>query len=247
MAGIRKLLALAEPRGSVDALERVLGTAGSDVDAVAIVGDLAEVWSKPETYRAIFKTLGESGHAAFWVPGPNDAPLREYLSESHNLEIVFPRLRGVHGTLALSATHVLFAGMGGEIKDAPDTIRGEEYLIRYPGWEAEYRLKALADVDAHASVLLFATPPAHKGLGLPGSEVLAELVKTHRPAVVVAGGEEPREGLLGRTIFVAPGRLDHGHYAVVDLRARSVEAGRVEVPAPGLEPQPVADEEHARR
>jgi uncharacterized protein len=129
----------------------------------------------------------------------------------------------VHGTVALGPGDVLFAGMGGEIADDPETIGAEEALVRCPGWEVEYRLKVIREFDAQEQVFLFTTPPAHKGLREPGSEVLAELIKTYNPRLVIVGGEEPAEEELGRTLVVCPGRLDRGHYAVVDLDTRSVE------------------------
>jgi Icc-related predicted phosphoesterase len=70
-------------------------------------------------------------------------------------------------------------------------------------------------------VLLLSTPPAHKGLGNDGSEVLAELVATYRPRLVVCGGERGSE-LLGRTPVVAPGSLGDGHYAIADLHSHEV-------------------------
>jgi Icc-related predicted phosphoesterase len=222
-----KILALAELRAAVDVLERVLAATASRVHAVALVGDLTEAWSKPDTYRSIFKTLGATKIPTFWVPGRYDAPLREYLSESYNMEITYPSLHDVHGTVAHGEGAVLFAGMGGEILDRPEAIRAEEFLVRYPGWEVEYRLKVLRELKPRERVFLFATAPAHKGLGLAGSEVLAELVKTYDPTAVIVGGETPRQGVLGKSLLVAPGRLDQGHYAVVDLRARSVEHGRL--------------------
>ena len=54
--------------------------------------------------------------------------------------------------------------------------------------------------------------------------MLAALIKTYNPRLAIVGGEEPAEEELGRTLVVCPGRLDHGHYAVVDLQTRSVEA-----------------------
>ena len=212
---------------------------GPQVDGVALVGSLTEAWNKPDVYRAIFKTLGASGLRTYWVPGPNDAPVREYLSESHGMEIAYPLLRGVHGTYALApgSGNIVFAGMGGEILDPPETQRVEEFRLRYPGWEVEYRLKVLRDVDNPLRVFLFATVPAHKGLHTGASEVLAELVNTYVPKLVVVGGETPAQGVLGKSLIVAPGRLDHGHYATIDLRERSVEPGRIELPS--HEPEPL--------
>ena len=216
-------------RAALGALEVVLAREAGDVDGVVAVGNLTEVWSKPATYRTIFKTLGATGLPAFWVPGLHDAPLHDYLSEAHAMEIAYSSLRGVHGTVTLARGNVLFAGMGGEVLDAPDTIRGEEFVVRYPGWEVEYRLKVVREFDVPERVFLFATPPAHKGLGIPGSNVLAELVKTYRPSVVIVGGDRPAQSVLGRSLVVAPGRLAEGHYAIVDLRERSVDVRRIEV------------------
>ena len=35
------------------------------------------------------------------------------------MELVYPHLNGVHGTFAIGPSHVLFAGMCGEIVDEP--------------------------------------------------------------------------------------------------------------------------------
>jgi uncharacterized protein len=222
---LRKLVAVGDIRGAVSSVETLVDTvADTDVDAIVAVGDLTEPRSKPETWRVIFKALGRAGRPAFWVPGATDAPIREYLRESYNVEIVYPRLRGVHGTAAVGPESVLFVGMGGEIQDDPDALREEEALLRYPGWEVEYRLKAVREFKDYPRVFLFTTRPAHKGLGEPGSEVLAELVKTHSPRVVVVSGDEPAEEMLGTSLIVCPGRLDRGEYAIVDFHDRSVEA-----------------------
>lgn len=221
MRHVRTLIAVGQVRGAVELLERLLERLPElNADALVLVGDLGTPWSKGSTYREIFKLLGEARLPAYWVPGPTDAPIREYLSESYNMEVAYPLLRGLHG--AFHATgNVLFTGMGGEIVDDPNAIRAEEAVLRYPGWEVEYRLKAVDEFDDPQRVFLFATPPAHKGLKEPGSEVLAELIKTHRPRVVVVAGDEPAEEHLGRTIVVSPGRLDEGHFALVDLGTRS--------------------------
>ena len=221
---INRLLAAGPIGGATEALERLLGEV-DDVDAVVIVGDLGAPWSKPDTYRAIFRALGEAERPAFWVPGPTDAPLGDYLRESYNLEVVFPHLHGVHGTVALGPGPVLFAGMGGEIVDDPETVRIEEALLRYPGWEVEYRLKVIRELKDYPKVFLFTTQPAHKGLHGPGSEVLAELIKTYNPRLVVVPGDGVAEERLAKTLVVCPGRLDQGQYALIDLHDLSVEAG----------------------
>jgi Icc-related predicted phosphoesterase len=225
---LRRLLVAGPLNGATDALERLLDeTSGEEIDLIAVVGDLGAPWSKPDTFRETFRTLGEHGLPTFWIPGSTDAPLRQYLRESYNMEIAFENLHGVHGTVALASPHVLIAGMGGEIVDDPDAIRGEEALLRYPGWEVEYRLKALREFEELQRIFMFTTRPAHKGLGEAGSEVLAELINTYRPRVAIVGGESPAEERLGTTLVVSPGRLDKGHYLLVDLDGPTAEARTV--------------------
>jgi uncharacterized protein len=225
---IQKVLAVGGINGEIDLLGSVFEELGNEpIDAVALVGDLGAPWSKPDTYRALFKALGHADRAAFWIPGPNDAPISDYLRESYNMEIAYPKLRGVHATAAIGPDHVLFAGIGGEVVDDPETVRSEEALIRYPGWEAEYRLKVVGEFKDYAKVFLFTTRPAHKGLHEPGSEVLAELINTYRPRIVITGGDEPSEASLGTSLVLCPGRLDRGRYALVDFHNSTVEFGSV--------------------
>jgi Icc-related predicted phosphoesterase len=221
---VTKILCAAEPRGGGPALERLLEVAEQrDVDAVALVGDLGGEAAGAEGFRRLFRALAEAGRPAYWVPGPGDAPVGDYLREAHNIEVVFSFIRGVHGTLAYAPDgHVIFAGMGGEVSDDADAPREEVERLRYPRWEPEYRLKLLRELDEHQIVLLFSTPPAHKRRGAGGSDVLAELVNTYRPRLVVCGGERGTE-LLGRSLVVAPGSLRDGHYAIADLHSREAE------------------------
>jgi Icc-related predicted phosphoesterase len=216
---VRTVLCAAEPRGSAAEIEQLREVARErEVQAIAIVGDLGG----GDGYRAVFRALGETALPTFWVPGPDDAPVAEYLREAHNMEVVHPLLHGVHGTAAFAPGYLLFAGLGGEISDDPDAPRDEVERLRYPRWEAEYRLKLVGELDEHERVLLFATPVAHKGRGTPGSEVLAELIGTHRPRLAVCGGER-RTQMIGRSVVVAPGRLADRHYAIADLETRAVE------------------------
>jgi uncharacterized protein len=221
---IRKLVAVAGINGAVEPLEQLLAELpSSDGVAVAVVGDLGAPWSRQDTYRAIFRALGEAARQTFWIPGPTDAPLGEYLRESYNMEIAFPHLHGVHGTVALGPGEILFAGLGGDIEDDPKTIRDEEARLLYPAWEVEYRLKVIREFDAPERVFLFTTTPAHKGLHEQGSEVLAEMIKTYSPRFAIVAGGAPMQEELGTTIVVCPGLLERGEYALIDVRARSVE------------------------
>jgi hypothetical protein len=40
------------------------------------------------------------------LPGPGDAPVDHCLREAYNVEVVFPFLRDVHGTMAFAPGHV---------------------------------------------------------------------------------------------------------------------------------------------
>jgi Icc-related predicted phosphoesterase len=226
MAGkhLTRVLCAADPRGSSEAIQRLLEAAdGMDVQAVAVVGDLgAGDGDRTASYRAVFRALHQGSRPTYWVPGPGDAPVADYLREAHNMEVVFPELHGVHGTVAFWQDTFLFSGLGGRVSDDPAGPRDEDRELSYPRWEAEYRLKLLRDLGEHDSALLFATPPAHKGQGIEGSEVLAELVNTHRPRLVVTSGERGTR-MLGNSLVVAPGRLADGEYAIADLHARTAE------------------------
>jgi Icc-related predicted phosphoesterase len=215
-----RVLCAADPRGSEDAVQRLLAVAErTDVQAVALVGDLGDGHNG---YRDLFRAFGGAGRPVFWVPGGGDAPVDRYLRDAHDIEIAFPQLHGVHGTAAFASGEVLFSGLGGEISDDPDAARDEREQLRYPRWEPEYRLKLLRELDYNELVLLFWTPPAHKGRATAGSEVLAEMIGTYRPRLVVYGGERNVE-VLGRSLAVAPGSLADGYYAVADLHKRTVE------------------------
>jgi Icc-related predicted phosphoesterase len=225
---ITTVLAIGPVRDDVASLERVLAQPDAAADAIAVVGDLGTAWSKRETYRALFAALGHTGLPTFWIPGAIDAPLGDHLREAYSMEIAFPHLRGVHGSFAYGPGPVVFTGMGGEILDDPEAIRDESAYISYPAWEVEYRLKVLKELKEHPMVFLHTTPPAHKGLHTPGSHVLATVIKTYNPRVAVVARDTPSEVILGKTLVVSPGRLDHGAYSVIDLHALTVERGTLE-------------------
>jgi Icc-related predicted phosphoesterase len=223
-------MAAADPHGSARTLEQLGQVAADrDVQAICLIGNLSEDGATASGYRDVFHTLGTIGLPAYWVPGPADAPVGEYLHEAYNMEVVFPFLHGVHGTASLAPDgHILFAGLGGKVGDDPNGPRDEQQSLTYPRWEAEYRMKVLRDFDEHQLVLMFATPPAHKRVDDQGSEVIAEMVKTMRPRVVLCGGERVSE-MLGRTRVVAPGNMEQGQYAVVDVLSQDVEWGDLPV------------------
>jgi uncharacterized protein len=221
---VTRVLCAADPAGSEEAVARLAEAAAAhDAQLILLAGDLGAAGDARASYGRLFRTVAQRHAPCYWVPGANDAPIGTYLREAASAETTFASLRGVHGTAALTPDgHVAIAGMGGEIDDDPGSARDEERRLRYPRWEVEYRLKILGELGELERILLFSTPPAHKGLGTPGSETVSELIATYRARLAVVGGPRTSE-TIGRTMVVAPGALSDGQYATVDIVARDVE------------------------
>lgn len=218
---IERVVCAGAPGGSTDALDALFGNTDAG-DVIALVGNLAAV-GQPDSLRAVLKTLAGSGRRVYWTPGPDDAPVARYLREAANIETVAPGLRGLHGGLAFTPDgHVVVAGFGGQVSDDLDAERDESQRLSYPRWEPDYRLKVLNELDEHQFVLLFATPPAHDALASGGSEVIFELIGTHRPRLAVCGGEQGT-AMIGRSLVVCPGSLENGEYAVADINTHDVQ------------------------
>jgi Icc-related predicted phosphoesterase len=224
MSKVRTILCVADPGGSESAVELLRAASEQhDVDAIALVGDLS-TGAVAEEYRSVLHALVATGRPAYCVPGPRDAPLDPYLQTAHAVELAHPQLRGVHGTAAFTPDgHIVVGGLGGEIDDNPGATRDETRRLRYSRLEAEYRLKVLDELGEHDRILLFATRPAHRGAQSPGSDAVAELINTYRPRLVVTGGERGIETFGKRSLVVAPGSLQQGHYAIADLRGREAQ------------------------
>jgi hypothetical protein len=217
---ISRVVCAGAPGGSTDAIDALLRNT-DDGDVIAFVGNLGAL-GKPDSLRSVLTTLSHSGRRVYWTPGPGDAPIEHYLREAANIETVVPSLRGLHGGLAFTPDgHIVVAGFGGEVSDDPDAPRDESARLSYPRWEPEYRLKILNELDEHQFVLLFATPPAHDSLGPGGSDVIFELIGTHRPRLAVCGGQQAT-AMIGRSLVVCPGSLENGEYAVADINSHDV-------------------------
>jgi Icc-related predicted phosphoesterase len=226
---LTRIVASCEPRGQIYEVEWLLEAARKDgAQALALLGDLG-AGEEVREYAKVLRTVGQkAGMPAFYVPGPGDVPFGAYLREAHNTEVVFPSMHGVHGTFAFAdGYHLVFAGMGGEVADDTLHEREERERLSYPGWEVEYRLKILREMKDYQKVFLFYTPPTHKGLHEGGSDILAELVKTYSPRLVLTGGVFFRQEYLGTSLVVAPGSLSEGGYAFVDLHERQAEERRL--------------------
>ncbi|GHO87527.1 hypothetical protein [Dictyobacter formicarum] len=225
---INKILAASEPLGNLEEVERLVKkVAEMDVEAIAILGSLASKGTTNRPYNKLFKMLAAARLPTFYIPGPEDVPIEEYLRAAANIEIVYPYLRGVHATFAMAPGYIVFTGIGGTVIDDPHTIREERETLRYPGWEVEYQLKFLGELKDYQKVFLFTTLPEHKGFHEQGSEVLAELIKTYNPRLVLVSGKELKHEILGTSLVVIPGSLAEGKFCVIDLHQHAVEAGSV--------------------
>lgn len=225
---VSKVVATAEPLGNLEAVEQwVKQVNGIDAEAMVVLGSLAPGGTSAQTYGKLFKLLAEPRLPTFYIPGPEDAPIGKYLREASQIEVVYPYLHGVHGTFAMAPGYVVFTGLGGTVSDDPHAGREELEALRYPGWEVEYRLKFLGELKDYQKVFLFTTPPEHKGLHEQGSAVLAELIKTYQPRLVLVSGREIKRELLGTSLVVMPGSLAEGNYSIIDLHQHTVESRHV--------------------
>lgn len=139
---VRYILATSNPMGDLEALEKFVKLApDTGADAIALIGNLMPKAAKSRDYAAFFRILSEAHLPTAYVPGPQDAPIWEYLREAANVELVHPEMRNVHETFTFWRGPYLVAGVGGEIADEGEPEEHE--ALRYPAWVAEYRLKAL--------------------------------------------------------------------------------------------------------
>src|SRR5258706_15236570 len=209
---VSKILATSEPLGNLEEVERLVKkVADTDADVIVVLGSLASKSATTRAYGKLFKMLAETRLPTFYIPGPEDVPIYEYLREAANIEIVYPYLRGVHGTFAFAPGYIVFTGMGGTVEDDPHMIREELETLRYPGWEAEYRLKFLNELKDYQKVFLFSTPPEHKGFHEQGSPTLAELINTYKPRLMLVGGKELKHEVLETSFWAMPGGLSVGN------------------------------------
>jgi uncharacterized protein len=225
---LSRILAAASPAGDVEAVRKMAQQARDGaVDAIALLGNLTAKGADPREYGNILNAVGETRLPTFYIPGPDDAPLSEFLREAASFEVAFPNVRGVHSTFALAPTYTLWSGWGGVIDDDPNWVRDETASLCYPGREIVYRLKFLQDLKEYQKVFLFTTLPEHKGLGQKGSLMLAELIKTYNPRLVLVGGEQ-RQVTIGKSLVVMLGSLANGDFTLIDLRKNEVTPGTLQ-------------------
>ena len=111
---VRYILATSNPMGDLEALEKFVKLApDTGADAIALIGNLMPKAAKSRDYAAFFRILSEAHLPTAYVPGPQDAPIWEYLREAANVELVHPEMRNVHETFTFWRGPYLVAGVGG--------------------------------------------------------------------------------------------------------------------------------------
>ena len=173
-----------------------------------------------QSLHHVLRTLADLPCPVAIVPGEHDAPESRVLPIVTALEWTESHLHCVHG-MPLPMGELAIAGFGGRVTEHEREV---DQALRYPGWEVEYRMAFLSQVDQPLLLLVFHNPPAHVRDLEPldgdrgGSEVVTELIGTWKPGVAVVAGPRPGQGMHGTTVIVSPGRLDRGEYAVFDAR-----------------------------
>jgi Icc-related predicted phosphoesterase len=172
-----------------------------------------------QSLHHVLHTLGDLPCHVAVVPGAHDAPEARVLPIMTGLDWTERHLHCVHG-MAVPMSELAIAGFGGQVTEHEREI---DEALRYPGWEVEYRMAFLSQLDQSLLLLVFHHPPANVRELEPldergGSEVVTELIGTWKPGVAVAAGPRPGRGMHGTTVVVSPGRLDRGEYAVFDAR-----------------------------
>ena len=225
---LRNIFAAAEPRGDVDAVRGFVQEASdAHADGVFLVGGLKQPGDRPHVLGEILKALAASRLPSFYIPGPEDAPISDYMQNAAEFEVIYSHLHGVHGTFAFAPGHVIVAGLGGCVEDQAHSVREEISRVSYPGSELEYRLKFLREMRDHPKIFLFSHSPAHKGRSEEGSEAIAEVIKTYNPRLVLVGGRRQDSGKLANSLVVYLGSLAERQFSTVNLVSFAVEHRKI--------------------
>lgn len=135
---VSRVVATSEPRGNLEAVERLVKQVDeTGAEAVVVLGSLAPQGTT-RAYGHLFKALAQTHLPTFYLPGPEDVPIAEYVRDAATMELVYPYLHGVHGTFAFAPGYVVLTGMGGMVSNDPHTMRDEQKRLCYPGWGVEY-------------------------------------------------------------------------------------------------------------
>ena len=189
----------------------------------------SELEADSKTLEAFLDRFSEWKLPLAYVLGNMDSPKEHFLFEAINAEAAHAGIRCVHGGPWIFRERFLIFGYGGEIS----SDRYEDFFqFVSPHWEAEYHLKFLREFDQQL-FLLFHLPPrilVEQGQPAPGNDVVHEMIKTHRPELVIVGHQHDlqKHVTIGPSLVVSPGALKKGYYALIQWPAREVQFGKME-------------------
>ncbi|MBI2830601.1 MAG: hypothetical protein HYX81_05530 [Chloroflexi bacterium] len=223
---MKTFLACAGIYGSNAALNKLIQVANErNPDAILFAGGITGMDSNPFQKTAFigkfFETLGKINKFAVVIPGPNDAPLWEFLRAAVSSEITSPNVAVAHATVVTNG-QVAAGGIGGLITESEDVGAP---LIKHSHAAVEYFLRGLWKTRKSIKVLLLSELPPGKLAGNEGKGVVGELILTHHPAICVAPGKKKNRGFEQEAhgFVINPGLLSEGSAAWVDWVNRKVE------------------------
>ena len=208
-----RLALISDIHGSLGNVRRFsLELEGLSPDLVVIAGDITHFGGKKEA-RDILDAIP---YRKLAVPGNCDPPeIVDVFEETDTVD--------VHGKRAEIEGYV-FAGLGAS-NPLPFST-----LFTY----SEENIHLILDPIARgADILVTHTPPygildrtmfGHHG----GSEAIRKVIDEHRPRLSLFGHihESPGVERNGRTVFVNPGPLKNGNYAIADVGGRVIAVER---------------------
>ena len=182
-----------------------------------------EIESDVKMLKAFLDKFAEWELPLAYVPGNMDSPKEHFLFGALNAEIAHPNIRCVHGGPWLFKERYLIYGFGGDISE---DVYEDIFQFMSPRWEVEYQLKFTKEFDQQM-FFLFHLPPRVLVEGEPavGNEVVHEMIKTYRPALVVVGHQHDlqKQVQIGPSLVVSPGALKKGKFALIDWPGKHVE------------------------
>ncbi len=220
---MKRLLLCAGLDGSQSALEKLTRCVEArNPDGILFAGGIRAPGSRlgrqnaEMEYKRLFDALGAAGRFAAVIPGPHDAPLREFYLAAMTAEVDHPGVHVVHGT-PVERPPVAISGVGGELTENEDRADEQLWCSRAT---AEYLLRTLWRTDQPRRILLLSVPPSEPLGGGQANAIAGEIVDSYHPDLCVVAGPTDHRGTerIAHTLVVNPGRLADGSAAWLDWR-----------------------------
>ena len=157
------------------------------------------------SWEAFFDALAKLGGFSAVIPGPADAPLRDFLQVAKNAEVAHANVAVVHAAI-FEKRGIAICGLGGELTDAVDETKDR---VAYARATAEYYLRGLWRSKQSRKVLLLSVPPNGRLGGERGNPICGEIIDSYHPQLCVVAGATDCRGVeqIANTTVINPGRL----------------------------------------